>query len=249
MGMFHLVCPASGLGIVTEDVVLVFVAWEGKAFAPIAPPLRGTYDSYGSIEVIRVEETARRVLAGFAELKKKRQLGVSNKTNNLEGDPSVKNVKALVDDVRQGQVDETWVLAMGKNLGFVIVLASIYDAGIGAARSSADGERLAARLATADFGELLKASLGAPELARALVADTKQTRGALVSLALFRSWFDARGSWKPDPIGQQFFADELRRRVKQAKKKLAAWPGIVKAVTAYEAGIEADDEDDEDDDE
>lgn len=35
---------------------------------------------------------------------------------------------AFLSDVRQGQVDRTWVKAMGRDLGFVLFLAPIFDA-------------------------------------------------------------------------------------------------------------------------
>lgn len=241
MGIFHLVCPASGLGIVIEDVVLVLVAEEHGQFAPIAPPIPGNYNSYGSIDYEGDEAADRRILQGFSGLKEQGHLTIeAEDLDNLSGPPSVDDIQALIDDLRQGQVDTTWVRALGQRVGFVLVLESIYNAAVATARASAEGKQLEARLAALPFDDLVAASLHPGPLAAALVEDTKATRAALIELALFRSWFDKHGKWTPKPIGDQYSGTDLRRRASAARKQLAPWPRLVAAVDDYVKNIQRD---------
>jgi hypothetical protein len=257
MGILHLVCPASNLGITTEDVVCFLVAHDGKRFAPIAPGISGTYDSYGGIEDVDADAVSKRVLAGFKELKKEGNLGVEAKgETNLDGDPSLKNIEALLADIRQGQVDETWVRAVDRRVGFILVLDGIHEAAIAAVRATAEGKALEKTLKGASFDALVQATLDAGgakgkagALPRMLVEDDEKTRAALVRLGLFRNWFDEHAAWKPEPLGEQYSSTELRVMVKKAIKDLAEWPPLVKAVRAYESELEDDEEEDDEDDE
>jgi len=244
MGLFHLLCPASHLGIVIEDVALVLVAKDGEVFAPIAPPIRGQYDTSGSIERIDFGPTTRQTLAGFTDLHAKRELHLpySDPSNPFGDDLSPASLRGLLEHVRQGLIFEsvrgnaesTMVRVCGRNLGFVTFLGPIYDAAVSMVRESAAGEALMDRLANMDFLALVEATLAAPVLSRALVNETSPTRDALVDLALFRSWFDARGSWSADYVSEQYSSRDLRRMVRDAKTDLARWPAMVEAVEAYE---------------
>jgi len=247
MGIFHLRCQASGLGIVTENVALILVARDGKVFAPIAPPIRGQYDSYGSIEKIAFGPTTERILAGFVDLYEKQELLIPDfdPSNPFGDDLSPESLRGLLEYMRQGLIFEavrsegtaesTLVRARGLSLGFVMVLAPIYDAAVAMVKESVAGEALAGSLAQQAFGALVEASLGAPALSRALVEDSSGTREALIDFALLRSWFDSHGSWSADYVGAQYSRRELRGLIRTAKANLARWPQLVAAVDEYES--------------
>jgi len=243
MGIFHLSCPASGLGIVVEDVQLVLVASAGKKFVPVAPPIGGTYDSFGCIVEPNADATSRDLIQAARDLKEKKQLGVEG-TGNLEGDPAMDDLVAFFNDVRQGQVDETWVRAMDRRLGYVLVLDDIFDAAVKATRRL-DPAR-AETLANGSWDALLDAAFGSDALARALAVESPEARRTLVEFVLFRTWFDAgSASWTPEANGNQYFPDDLRDMVQAARERLSAWPELLSAVELYEAAIDDDDDDDE----
>ncbi len=246
MGLFHLLCPASRLGIVTEEVVLVLVAQGDEGFAPVAPPIRGDYDTYGSIEGIDFGPVTERILAGLNESWAKGDLLVPDPDpgNPFGAELSPAGLRGLLEHVRQGGILESvrvegvtasaMVRMRGRSLGFVMILAPIYDAVVDMVAETAAGRALEERLDAATFGALVEASLGVPEVARTLVEETSDTRSSLFQLALFRSWFDGRGSWSAVYVGDQYSKRDLRAMVRQAKAELARWPEIVKAVEAYE---------------
>lgn len=216
MGIFHLRCPASGLGIVSEECVLLLVARVEKGrFSPVAPPVRGRYDSYGRLAGIGSGPAPRAILAGAKALAKKSALAAEG-GGRL---PSLKTSAAFLADVRQGQVDGTWITADGRRVGYVIVLASVFDAV--AAESKG-------RVTTA-------AILGDPLAARFFGEDG----AGLVQLAKFRAGFDALGgSWTPKPIGMQYSGTELRRHAKKALEKFEGRPKLIAAVRAYAESLE-----------
>src|SRR4051812_10967916 len=108
MGLFHLLCPASRLGIVREHVTLVLVAKDGDVFAPIAPPIRGRYDTYGSIERIDFGATTQRTLEGFTNLFEKQELHIPtpDPSNAFSELISSEGLRGLLEHIRQGAIIE-----------------------------------------------------------------------------------------------------------------------------------------------
>lgn len=85
MGLFDAVCAGSGLGLSIEDIALVLVGRDGERWLPVAPPIRGKYDGYGSIEEIDFDPTAQGLLAGFMELHTQQQLHMPERPWELSG--------------------------------------------------------------------------------------------------------------------------------------------------------------------
>lgn len=239
MGITHLKCAASGLGIVSEPIALVLVADDGGRWAPLAPPLFGHYDSYGSIELPTLTDGARATLEGFVALERRGALTFSAQGRESTSEISEANLRALLEDVRQGMIlralgDESWVVrAGGKPLGFTVLLWSIFEAIVSVARKEMPTEERD-ELADAPLAELVAKALGAPDVAPALVSEAN--RDDLVDLVHARSWFDARRAWTPAE-GAQFSNAELRAMANAAKKDLAAWPPLVRAIQRYEGRL------------
>lgn len=214
MGLFHLKCVASGLGIVTENVALILVARDAGAWVPVAPPIRGAYDTYGSIDQITMNEVVQRIVSGFMSLE------VSAEEPTLRG---------CLEEIRQGVIlnsvgnETALVRAQGKPLGFVMVLSSMYDAVVTMGRAANEHVALEAM----PFEALLPNALAA-----ALTEDTRATRNALINLQLFRSWFS--GSWEPVAVGVQLSSRDLRGLAEKARVDFAKWPALVKAIEAYQ---------------
>lgn len=236
MGIHHLRCAVSGLGIVTEPVVLVFIAKHGEHFVPIAPPIAGDYDSYGSIELEHLHEVASQVLTGLLALRERGELVFAAADNPVGHELSVANLRAVIEEVRQGAIlasvgDPALLVRVGgMELGFVMVLDRIYDAVVSTART----DELEEQLDEADFATLVTMALGAPAIASSLVADVPEIRTALEDLVMFRSWFDRARAFTPGAVGSQFSGRELEQQVARAKVDLAAWPELVAAVEAYQ---------------
>jgi len=223
MGHFNLTCAASGLSIVdTESVALVLVA----GGAPIAPPIWGDYDGYGSIEPRST--TTNIVARGIAELVAK---------GALEPGPEyaeTPTVRAFLEDVRQGMIlqgvgnDELLVRVADLPIGFVTVLDGIYEAAVEVVRATAEG----AANEELEDDDLLARALGTPAVSAAFTPRPFAEASLYITdLALFRHWFDPRGTWTPRYEGAQPSETERARRVKRAREVLGL--GFAKAVDAY----------------
>lgn len=223
VGVSDLTCAASGLGIVgSVSVALVLVA-EG---APIAPPIWGDYDGYGSIEPYST--TTEIVARGVAELVARGALVPGPEYAETP------TVRAFLEDVRQGMIlqsvgnDALLVRVAGLPIGFVTVLDDIYDAAVKLVRATPEGEDIE----ELEGDALVARALGVPAVSAAFAP--QPLAGAtlqLADLALFRHWFDPRGTWHPRYSGDQLSPAELARRVTAAREALG--PAFAKAVDAY----------------
>lgn len=240
MGTFELVCAGSGLAIFAEEVALVLVAKEGEEWAPVAPPVRRKYDGYGSIEGIVLDRAAKGVLAGFVALDAEQGLHLPYGPWDLSGDDQSK-LRELLEHVRQGlllapvlaaDAPSPFVTAHGLPLGFVVFYAPFYKAVVKLASAAAPS--LVERLELCPFDARVEAALGAPVVARALADDNLVTDMALLDLALFRTWFDARGSWSADYEAGQFSGAERRAKIEAARARLAQWPALLATIDEYE---------------
>ena len=227
MGIYHSVCAVSSLGIVSETVILVFVAKVGGSFLPLALPVYGDYDSYGSVDNPALLETELAMLRGFVDLNKRGEIQFAEQ-HEFGMDVSTQNLQALINEVHQGSIFEsarkedtpsTLVQVRGSPLGFVFILSDIYDAVVKTVREAVGDERIDA-LTDSAFPALIAEAMGSPSLSSAFFDDSLWTRGELADFVLFRSWFDARRTWEPSFTGDQcsqFTRAELRERISNAR--------------------------------
>jgi hypothetical protein len=238
MGITHAVCNATSLGIRNEPVYVLLVAQAGDTFAPVALPIYGEYDSYGSIEKPGLTPTDLPILRGFVAMRASGELALPD-PHELGDAISVENLRALLEDVRQGSIFEEvrpsdapplLVRARGLSLGFVFILEEVYDALVSIALKAAGDERVDA-LTDGGLSALVAAAFGASELAPRLIDDSHQVRNAHIDFVLFRERFGSRCSWKPAAVGHQFTRAELRKRVAHAR---AAWPELAQVIDRYD---------------
>lgn len=238
MGISHVVCNATGLGIRNEPVYVLLVAQAGDTFAPVALPVYGEYDAYGSIEKPALTPTDLPILRGFVAMHASGDLALPE--GHEFGDAlSEENLRALLEDLRQGSILEEvrprdapslLVRARGLSLGFTFILEAVYDELVSIARKAAGDERIDA-LTDGGLEALVAAAFGPSAIAPTLVDDSHQVRDALADFALFRERFGARCSWKPTAAGHQFTRAEIRERVVSA---LTAWPELARIIDRYE---------------
>ncbi len=239
MGLFDLRCQATGVTVSISDVVLVILAKGDATYAPLAVPIRGHYDGYGSMDRIGFDATTARTLAGFNELHARKELVFPRTPQEpFGGEVSTLGLRALLEDIRQGGIFEscrgerpsTLVRAGGRGLAYAFVIREVFDTAVEMVRDRVSGETLAARLRESSFETLVSESLRGSPLARELVDDNADTRAALIDFALFNWWFDRASAWTPDHVGDQPSRADVRARLRDAKKRLAQWPQIVEAL-------------------
>jgi hypothetical protein len=221
MGFFDVRCLASGLPIRSgQPCRAVIVQKRGARFAPVALAIEGRYDKLGSLEDIRGNEDTKRLTSLFGSLWREKRLSGGSPNQPLA---RPKNPGHLLEMIRQGAADQSWIKADGSALAFALIDDGIFRAAVEEGRAPAmPGIRGAfgdAALAAELYGELPSSGLNA----------------RLRDFAKFRAWFGPN-PWTPDLGGELYFLDDIETAAAKALRRFRKHPLLLRALEAHLAG-------------
>ena len=227
MGFYDCRCAITGVSLKGADATAVLLQRVGRAFRPIALPIKGNYNRLGSIDGVTPDANTRLVLKFFLDALENPESQEFVIDEPYYSEP-LDNIEGLLWGFERNTNDngKTAVLN-GQPVVVALVCRAVWDA---VARATKPRGPDAAR-----FAALFR---GVPAAERIYAGKLASVSRLLRELDAVNAFMARRGiRWAPTKAGGQDFAPEMRRYLAAAQKKFRRSAAVSVGLRAYEREV------------
>jgi hypothetical protein len=226
MGLYDCRCMMTGVSLKGADATLVLLQQAGATHHPLALPVKGAYNDYGSLGGIAEDANTALILKYFLEKLRRGEFVVDQGYLQAYHCDPIQTIEQLLTLFERNINDYSQAAMLnGRPVVFALIARAVWEAVASAAPPPA----------STVFQRLFKGVPAAEGIYRGHL--TKVTRH-LQELSGVHQFLAGRGlTWRPAEGPSQHYADEMRAYLEAARQAFRDSPAALQGLKKYEAEV------------